>query len=184
MMQINNVIAQCANKNGRLLDPAQIRYLVIHHCSLSKKAPGNDNPIPDDKLTGPLLAKAFKDLRLGTTGCTPYHFLITYTGIDQLLQLSVRGAHARAWNDRSIGIAVVADEDNKVPPLQSQRDNLIALLRVLYPINGGLEIVGHTQLAGASADPHKVCPGPLLNPDQLSAETISLAAVLYHGIVI
>lgn len=175
---VSNRVAFCHDANpanAKPLPRTQITHLVIHRTDLDKLDPeANPYPIPNNLLDGVALASRFKHQGLGTAGCVPYHFLIrlndAYT-IEQMLPLSIRGAHAIGYNWRSIGVALVGDF-TKYAPAPGQYDRLVSLVATLLPINGGLLVGGHTDLPGAAGDARKVCPGPFLpiGPIKTSAE--------------
>lgn len=143
------------------------RYIVIHQCSLSNLAPGNPYPIPDEYLDGPSLAGRFLDEGLGTGGRPPYHGLTTVGARnEQMLPLGVRGSHAGDYNDESIAWCVVG-EDKPAPLGQLEAAASACAMLVLW--TGGAEIVGHTDLAGASKDPKKRCPRPVVDVEQFRA---------------
>lgn len=153
---IANRIAECYDGHGATL--SMVEFLVVHHCSLRHLAPGNPHPIEDHRLTGPELAKRFRDSGLGTGGRCPYHVLILWDGqIEQLLPLDVKGAHVPGYNYRSIAVATVGE---RTPPSRSQRHSLIKVLTALALHSGGARIAGHTQLVPGAG---KVCPHPGLD---------------------
>jgi hypothetical protein len=160
---VQDVTAGCSGQNPGRLERERIRLLVIHRTSLSKPGDDNPDPVSDLLLDGPRLALRFRNTLLGTGGAVPYHFLVLIDGeVQQLLPLSVRGAHSKGYNHESIAVAVVGANLEHQKPLDMQLDSLVRLVAILRGINGGLRIVGHTDLPGASADPNKVCPGPYL----------------------
>jgi hypothetical protein len=162
---ILNRVAECAATNKRLGSLAHLRYVVVHHTSLSKPGPDNPAPVPDDDLDGPALARIFRDNPkprpdgLGTGGWCPYHILIGPLGRRELLMpLDAIGAHAPGYNRQSIAIAVIGDYNREKLSDPAMR----ALSRTcaeIVMINRGLTIGGHTTTFAASSDPGKVCPG-------------------------
>lgn len=173
---VSNRVASCHDANptnSKPLPRNQITHLVIHRTDLDKLDPiANPYPIPNSLLDGVSLSSRFKNPALGTGGCIPYHFLIrideAYT-IEQMLPLTLRGAHAIGYNYRAVGIALVGDF-TRYPPPMGQYNKLVSLVSTLLPINGGLLVAGHTDLPGAAADPGKVCPGPFLPVKQVTNE--------------
>jgi N-acetylmuramoyl-L-alanine amidase len=164
-MSVNNVTSQCAYAGNPIL-AAPVDLLVVHHCSLSTDADGND-PIADDLLTGPALAWRFANHGLGTGGLLPYHALVTRSArIDQMLPLSREGMHAREYNRRSLAV-VTAGEHGITPQMYWA---LVRCLAAWVVWTSGAIIRGHTQLPDASADPHKVCPHPSLDMDALVSD--------------
>ena len=184
MIIVSNRVSECRNKNKKVLPRAAVRYLVIHRTDLNTFDPfTNPRPVPDDKLDGPALAKRFQDAPaahpagLGTGGLTPYHFLIRanaplYT-VEQILPLTLRGAHTIGFNWQSWGIALVGDFRKASPP-PTQYVNLVSLVAMLLPTNGGLQVMGHTDAPDTSVDPGKRCPGVGLSTAQITADTIGL----------
>ncbi len=155
-----------------------VGYIAVHRLTLSyydKQA--NPNPIPDDELTGHLIIDRFTD-ESGSLGAVtgyrpPYHLAVFPDGhIEQMLPLAVKGAHAKNYNWRSWGLAVIGDF-RKSPPTDAQVKSLIELCRVLaIAKDGGCEIAGHTELPGSSGDPDKVCPGPHMPLGRVRSEAL------------
>jgi len=138
-----------------------MKYIVIHRVSLANyDKDQNPDPISDELLNAKEVALRFKNKALGTLGYTPYHILIKQNGtIEQMLPLSVRGAHSKGYNWCSWAVAVVGNTDqNEIK--DAQYHPLVLVCK--YLSRPGLEIVGHTDLPGASADPNKKCPGRFL----------------------
>jgi hypothetical protein len=175
-----NRIAECRTVNKRnvhVLPRPALSHLVIHRTDLDHLDPvANPNPVPNELLDGPALALRFNNPGLGTGGAIPYHFLLRSDPglwtLEQLLPLSVRGAHAVGFNWRGIGVAAVGDFRKYAPPAE-QYDKLVKLVALLIPIQRGLITAGHTDLAGASADANKVCPGAFLPVKVLAASALA-----------
>jgi hypothetical protein len=175
-----NRVAEChaVNANNRRVLPfGSLAYAVFHRADLDRLDPvANPYPIQNEDLDGPGLACSFLNAGLGTGGCIPYTFLLRANPgvwtLEQLLPLSICGAHAIGYNARSIGIATVGDF-RKAPPAAGQYDKLVQLATLLLPINGGLDPVGHTDLPDASADPNKVCPGAFLPVKVIAASALA-----------
>jgi hypothetical protein len=163
-----NRVDVCGKANTRKNRVADLAYLVIHRISLAQKADGNPDPIPDAMLSAVDIAEIFSDPKMGTGGLCPYHFLIRKDGtVEQMLPLLTRGAHSIGYNSKSIAISVAGDY-RKERATQEMIGRVAAVCAHLIPINGGLRIVGHTQLPNASADAGKVCPGDGLHPYAIS----------------
>lgn len=179
MTKIYDRIPECRNGNNtRRLIFDRVEYWIIHRISLA------DQHLLDENLDGPALARAFSDVAMGTGKAIPYHFLILQDGIiEQLIPLSLRGAHAKGYNSKSWAVGVVGDF-TKHDPTPLQWDLLTWLSRTMYPINGGLSIVGHTDLAGSSGDSKKVCPGQYLSVTQLYKNISSHRTASEAGAVI
>jgi hypothetical protein len=142
----------------------RVRYIVMHHCSLAKLAPGNPNPVPDDYLDAAAIAGRFMDEGLGTGGRPPYHGITTMAEVnEQILPLSIRGAHAIGYNAESIAWCVAGESR---PASLRQLEAAAEACAMLVLHTGGAEIVGHTDLPGASSDPKKRCPRPTLDVAQ------------------
>lgn len=173
--------AECAATNKRLVGLGHLRYVVIHHTSLSHGGRDNPHPIADADLDGPALAKTFRERPdmppdgLGTGGWCPYHVLISPTGRRELLMpLSTAGAHAVGYNHKSIGVALIGDFAKHPPPLPQLRAAAKTCAELVI-INKGLAIGGHTTtFQNTSRDPDKVCPGPLLSIKELTARVVQL----------
>lgn len=148
-----------------------IQQIVVHKTSLSQKGEDNPCPIHDSVLDVYALCETFRDNKLLGTGCwMPYSVLIRRDGTaEQCAPLKIRTAHARSWNVSSIGIALVGDFDQQ-PPFSAQWRSLVCVISSLAMLNGGLDIVGHTDLYAASGDPNKHCPGKYLNLRQVEIE--------------
>jgi len=176
MAQIINKTKECGANPNRLLLRKNITHLFIHRISLANYDPANPNPVKDEFLDGVGLADRFKATEaLGTAKQVPYHFLATKNNptysIEQLIPLSIKGCHAGDWNWRSIAVAVCGDF-RRNPPANPQYENLINLISLIAPMNGGLEVVGHTDVPSAHLDPNKVCPGHYLNAKIALAKAI------------
>ncbi len=153
--------------SGRPLDRSQVRYLMVHHTSLSKYGDDNPHPIPDALIDAPALCGRFSNPALGTGGRPPYHGLTLLDGRnEQCLPLSIRGAHAIGCNGASVAWAVVGET---APANSVQLEALADVCAVLLPWLGlgALSIVGHTDLPGTSRDPAKKCPRPTIDVPQL-----------------
>lgn len=163
-MVIVDKTQDCVTGKEQPLAYDRLTYIVIHRISLARRAKGNLDPIPDSLLDAPALAQRFRDRDLGTGGKPPYHFLVRQGGtIEQLLPLSLRGAHAVGYNNMSVGVAVVGDFRHQEPQV-AQLTSLEALCAAMVPVKrNGLLIVGHTQVPGSSHDETKICPGAYLN---------------------
>lgn len=160
---ITSRVSECYKPNsGKLLGP--VRYVVLHHCSLSHEAPGNPYPVPDEHLDMAMLSARFADLGLGTGGRVPYHCGTIQAEVnEQALPLSVRGTHAIGVNRESLAWVIIGEKRPASQRMLELAADGVAML-VLY--TGGAEIVGHTDIAGASKDPGKTCPRPTVDVAQ------------------
>jgi len=170
-MKIHNVVEDCCCARPTVpLRAEYVKYLVWHRTDLRHFTEANPDPIEDVHLTGPELCRRFRNHGLGTGGRPPYHVLILVDGtIDQCLPLLTKGAHASGYNLSSWGVAVVGDMRYRTPT-DAQWVSIIDVGLSLGQLGLGLDFVGHTVLPGASADPHKICPGKYLRPDAISHE--------------
>ena len=86
-----------------------------------------------------------------------YHLVVLGDGhIVQGRDLEKKGAHAKGYNQRSIGVCVVGDNTDPGNewsfPQKVALRALLDLLRILYPT---AEVMGHRDLPGAAT----ACPG-------------------------
>lgn len=112
-------------------------------------------------------------------GADDYHFCINKDGtLKQIVPLTDKGAHAKAFNATTIGIAIFGCFARRMPganyhATQPQIDTCIALMRSLNALYGNtLWAAGHSQLGTAGTDVAQklvtgyTCPGenlPLLD---------------------
>jgi hypothetical protein len=162
MISINR-IAECYDGRGVIMPIGNVRAIIVHRTDLCQWAPENPHPIPNDQLDGPSLCKVFMSQPgLGTGSRPPYHVLIKTDGTaEQMLPLSVMGEHCITMNHRSLAVAVVGDF-NAIQPSLAQWETLVEVVASWAPINGGLDVLGHTDVPGGSANPGKRCPGKYL----------------------
>jgi hypothetical protein len=184
---ILNRIKECYDFADRVNKYEDIKAIVIHKTDLKNKTEANPNPIPDEMLTAIELCTRFKNAPephpkgLGTGGRIPYHFLIRKNEnatIEQMLPLCARGAHCIGYNWRSVGVAVVGDFEQHLL-LENQWKNLVKLCSILAVVNGGLDIIGHTQ-SGGTWDANKKCPGKYLQTWTLEVEVSKLLPERYR----
>ena len=122
--------------------------LIVVHCSATRC----DRCYTEHDLTT-------DHLRRGFSGAG-YHFYIRKNGdIKSLRPLALPGAHARGWNDKSIGICYEGGLDEEGRPADTrtyaQKCSLLDLLRQLKTDYPHARILGHRQL---SVSIHKACP--------------------------
>lgn len=101
----------------------------------------------------------------------PYHWFVLDDGqVFQALDLEDKGAHARVWNRRAEGIAVIGDFRVQAPT-SAAVDALVGLLAWRCGVLG-LEpheaIRRHDELVGGSRYRSKACPGELLRLDAVA----------------
>lgn len=100
----------------------------------------------------------------------PYHFIVPPRPrvlhpddfpniIEQAAPLEYRTPHAKAWNRRAVGIALVGDFRDTAPE-QWQRDAVAWIcMRIMDVLRRRVQVVGHTATPDATSDPTKDCPG-------------------------
>lgn len=93
-------------------------------------------------------------------GFVPYHFLVDSTGrAARMLPIEARGAHAGAWNDRSVAIAFLGDF-SKAPPSTEEFDTGVALARDIRSVYAATALFAHDETLIMQGIPPKGCPGP------------------------
>ena len=120
--------------------------LIVIHCSATRE----DRPFPVTSLI------ACHAARFGFTG---YHYYIRRSGrVYQTRHENLIGAHARRYNEHSIGVCYEGGLDSKGHPAdtrtEAQKKSLLGLLRSLKARHPGARIVGHRDLPGVRKD----CP--------------------------
>jgi hypothetical protein len=106
----------------------------------------------------------------GTGGENPYHIVVDFDKIFQCMPLNECGVHARRWNSSSIAVAVRGDFSID-HPTPYQKEAVRSLCGILTAFLGRFNIMGHTELAYASNDPMKVCPGKFLYMDNIRTDS-------------
>jgi N-acetyl-anhydromuramyl-L-alanine amidase AmpD len=127
-----------------------MRYVdkIIIHCSAT--SPSFDVDVED--VRGWHKARGWRDVG--------YHYFIKRDGtIQEGRHIGDIGAHARGYNNRSIGICYAGgvDEDNRPEDnrTDAQKESMITLIRQLKSTHGTIkEVFGHRDLAGV----RKACP--------------------------
>jgi len=169
-MHVVDRIADCGGFDDLMpMSLDALSHIVIHRQSLAQfDEMENPQPTPDLMLDAVVLAERFRDrsTQLGrhTGWRRPYHLLILAdrdATVEQLIPLSCRGTHAKDYNYKSWGVALVGNSDQR-PPSRAQYDRLVDTIALLSQYKDGLKIAGHTDLPGASGDPNKRCPGRFL----------------------
>ncbi len=165
MVRVLDQIKRCDDGKTRERRLERVDKVVIHKIGASLGT------------TGPEIADAFRDTRkykagYYTGGQVGYHLVIRPDGIvDQCLYLTDTGAHAARFNLKSIGVAIVAEHEDftEHPPTGEQWLSLVELCVIFRDM--GMTIHGHTELGkGATSDPKKDCPGPMVPLDELRSE--------------
>jgi len=127
--------------------PRKTTDFIIIHCAATK--PSMDIGVAEIRRWHK--ARGFTDVG--------YHYIVRRNGnIEEGRRLDAVGAHARGYNDRSIGICCVGGVDESGKPADTRTEeqkhtlkNLIEELRDLYP---HAQIVGHRDLPNV----RKACP--------------------------
>lgn len=92
-------------------------------------------------------------------GFVPYHFLVDDKGVvHRMLDLDSIGAHAGAWNDRSVGVAFLGDFA-LAGPSDAEFKAGVALLEDIRAVHAAAEIVSHDETLQRDGLPMKGCPG-------------------------
>lgn len=178
ILKVNNRISECRAANRKILNIDKVRYLIWHRILL------NDILLSCGDTDAVSIARAFTNKDLGTDGKCPYHIVVLEDGtMEQMLPLTIRGAHARALNGCSWGVAAVGDF-RKEPPKPIQMRSIRWLTRALYPINGGLDIGGHTEFDDTTKYKGHDCPGSYFDVATLKDYVKSPVVALDAGIVV
>lgn len=150
-----------------------LKWIVIHRCDLSTKTEANPEPIENAFLTASRMSEAFKNPGMGTGGLMPYHGLVLADGrIEQAVPLSRRGSHAKGVNWCSLSWAVIGHKEHATK-LQFDAVVRVATFLVMYARGNVGMLRGHDEIPGGSADPNKVCPGPVIDMQHLR-EAVSM----------
>ena len=180
---IRDRIAECDARNSRpVVGP---EFIVIHKTSLRVGGTDNPSPISDEDLDGVGLVRTFAAQSasppngLGTSGLCPYHLLVRADGVvEQMLPLSVRGAHAREHNSKSWAVAYVGERPTTHQVRALVRTCTALVLASVLVGGKPARIVGHTSLPGASRDPGKVCPHESLDLRKLEGDVLARLAAI------
>lgn len=140
-------------------------YIIIHHSATDK---GNAEVFRKAHM-----AKGWRDIG--------YHYVIgngTYTGdgeIEEGRGNDEVGAHAKGYNDKSIGICLVGNFE-KYPPSQAQIKSLVKLLKSLLPEYKIpiADVIGHKEVNNT------LCPGIYFDIEKLRKELLE-AITDYSG---
>lgn len=182
-MRVNDQISICSDGKKRARSPGDLDCIVLHRISFSGDDGGGGawpgvTPIPDQSLTGAIMAGRFIDTRRRdkarhwsdrpgsyTGGEMPYTFLVRRDGqIDQCLPVSEIGPHARKWNRPGAGLAIAGDFRKEAPTEEQvlSVSNFCAIWAAW-----GCSIRSHDELDGGSEDKNKACPGALFPADSV-----------------
>jgi N-acetyl-anhydromuramyl-L-alanine amidase AmpD len=179
VVEVENKIGELGHADPFRL-PERITQLVIHRCGVGKDAAE--------------IAEFYQDNPEYTGGKMPYHLVVHPNGrIEQCVELGTVAPGALRLNRSGIQIACIGDFREE-PPAVKQSMALIEICTMLSEWVNKVAIVGHTDEAGASIDPDKVCPGKHLPTKNLQSlvesrytETTPLEAeraLLNAGVVI
>lgn len=142
-----------------------IDRIIVHRIEVSQE----DESFGDDPRE---IARFFREHPIGvkaTGGSMPYPLVIERDGrITQTLPLDIASPHAKAYNQRAIGVACVGDFRTAAPSV-AQYGALVSLCcDLLNRLHLDAEAIrGHDGLDGASSDPDKECPGRALSLPKL-----------------
>lgn len=179
-IHIEDVIAKVDDGKPATRDMSLLDTIAVHRCGKDLKF-NVDSGSTAEEVCAHFTGKdnKFPEMAKATGGEVPYSFMIGGNlgapeadgVIWQCLPLSDIGRHAARWNVRAVGVAVIADPRVR-PCSDAQYASLVDLLTLLcLAIKQGPSCIkGHMELPGASSDPTKVCPGPLLPLDVLRAD--------------
>jgi N-acetylmuramoyl-L-alanine amidase len=153
-LRVRNRIAevQCSQPRRKV---DEVDLLIIHCTGLSYD---RDHPVPDDECDPVYLTEVLR--RAPGLGGIPYWGVIDRRGLlHQIVPLLTETYHALEYNRRSLGLALFGERE---PATAAQYDTLVWACALLVPINGGLQIEGHSLLPRATHDAHKICPRPAI----------------------
>ena len=131
-------------KDFKLLDPKDVEYIVVH-CLLT----------PADKFIDVNTVDEWH-LERGFT-CCGYHKVYQPDGTIQIGRpISVRGAHAKGYNSKSVGVAYAGGGISS-PALdtrtEEQKATMLYDLHILKKTFPNAKIIGHNEISP------KTCPG-------------------------
>lgn len=204
VITVRDLTDELVDKRERKRDLDALVRVVVHRIDFSKDRGGDSRfkfwgvkPVPREALSGYHLAERFTDMRKVpagkrygdydwrdrpgnyTGGEIPYHFLVRTDGtVDQCLELSEYGPHARRWSWTGVAVAVAGDFRTGKDHPTAHQVNTTARLCALFAAYLGRKphecVFGHTELPDASKDPAKACPGANLSPDHVRWATEGL----------
>lgn len=123
------------------LVPSRVKYLVIHQSGAEREE-------------GETAADIDRVHRLRGLLQIGYHYVIRTDGTVELGRpLEIPGAHARGFNQFSVGVCLIGKLGEK--PTDAQNIAVMELARQLALNYPAIEVVGHQDLPGTS----KSCPG-------------------------
>ena len=188
MIVVHNRIAQCDDGRRRALAMESMTLHMQHRISFA----GDDgagvwddvHTVPDEQLTGPLVARRFMDRRRYrddkardwrdrpgsyTGGEMPYPFVGRVDGfIDQCLEVGDYGPHARRWSWHAVATAWVGDFRSSRP---TSAQWAAAVEWAALWSAWSCPPKGHDEAAGGSADSSKQCPGQMFSMDDLRQQS-------------
>jgi hypothetical protein len=149
----------------KLRQRRDILEVVVHRIAVSQEDPSFADT-PSD------IARFFREHPIGVTatgGGMPYPLLVAPSGeVTQTVPLCCITPHAARHNPVALGIGVIGDF-RAAPPTAAAYASLVRVAASLLSALGHdtSALFGHDELAGASRDPDKVCPGACLDMPRL-----------------
>jgi hypothetical protein len=141
---------------------SSLERIIIHRSGPWPKEYGEHKDAQD-------VANTFANNNLGTGYKMPYSYVLNPDNLSvfRAVPLEKVTPHAGRYNITSVGIAILKDLRNE--HIDDEAFVLLAELcnHIRMFTNKDLEIVGHTDLPGASKDLDKVCPGKNLDIHEL-----------------
>jgi len=140
------------------LHPGRIRWIILHTTA------GREDATVDD-IRAAHKARGFADVG--------YHFLVWRDGTTAAGRPVHRvGAHAKGWNSRSLGIAMVGHHDHDEPTTEQWRAavDLVGALAFTYVVPAD-HVIGHRETYDRDGVPRrKTCPGALVDMDRFRTD--------------
>lgn len=152
-MRVVDRRAACDDRRHRTVGAEQRQLVVVHRFGGAR--------LPHI-YSAAGIAAWYRDNQEWTGGQMPYHFVILRDGtVEQALDLSDVGPHARRWNVPGLGVAAIGDFREHPPTLDQMAAAKALTAGLVAWIGRGPydAILGHDELPGGSSDPEKRCPG-------------------------
>ena len=167
MLQIKNVIAECDDGKHKVRDLSRCNKIIVHRI-------GPDLGI----MTCTSMVDVAKWMKIHpqeshTGGEMPYTFGILPTDgtVEQCLELSDVGPHARRFSTEAVSIACLGDFRHMEPTLPQWTSLVTICIELCNWMGGGNAMLyGHDELQDASKDKNKKCPGRYLDMNTLRNE--------------
>lgn len=142
-----------AKGNYKPRDPKDLTHIVIHRSGPWPPAYGNP-------VNGAELNDIFANNDLGTGRKMPYHYVVSRDGlVTECVPWWLTSPHAKAWNPKSIGVAILQDLRHEEITQAAWRSLIELCCWLRAAVDSDLEIEGHTDLPNSTSDANKVCPG-------------------------